>query len=46
MLLRWDHILKKEKIPVHLGLQRKIHATVEVNATAYVGQIPTWKVIR
>jgi hypothetical protein len=46
MQLRWDHILKKEKIPVHLGLQRKVHATVEVNATAYVGQIPTWKVIR
>jgi len=46
MLLRWDHILKKEKMPVHLGLQRKNHAIVEVAATAYVGQIPTCKVIQ
>jgi hypothetical protein len=46
MLLRCDHISEKEKMPVHLGLQRKVHAIVEVNATAYVGQIPTWKVIR
>jgi hypothetical protein len=29
MLLRWDHILKKEKMPVHIGLQRKVNAIVE-----------------
>ncbi len=44
MLLRWDHILKKEKMPVHIGLQRKVNAIVEALGWVYVRQIPTAKV--
>jgi hypothetical protein len=46
MLLRGDHILKKEKMPAHLGLQREVHAIVEVNFAGRVGKTPTRKVVQ